>query len=101
MKRFQPPAEPLKTDVAGIADLPPLPEWCYYEYDAAEESDYSLDVGGAEGKPPIGLKEMEFSLKQYSKRMGQPNYIGFNKWKKVWLAGFIEKKHLSIIRGQN
>jgi len=33
--------------------------------------------------------------------MGQANYSAFNKWKKVWVAGFLEKKHLSIIRGQN
>jgi len=50
-KRFQPPAEPRKTDVAGIADLPPLPELSYDEFDAAEESDNSLDLGGAEGIP--------------------------------------------------
>jgi hypothetical protein len=100
-KRFQPPAEPRKTDVAGIADLPPLPELSYDEYDAAEESDDSSDLGGAEGKPPISLKQTEFSLKQFAKRMGQANYSAFNKWKKVWVAGFLEKKHRSIIRGQN
>jgi len=33
--------------------------------------------------------------------MGQANYSAFNKWKKVWVAGFLEKKHRSIIRGQN
>jgi hypothetical protein len=33
--------------------------------------------------------------------MGQPNLSAFNKWKKVWVAGFLEKKHRSIIPGQN
>jgi len=33
--------------------------------------------------------------------MGQPNFSAFNKWKKVWVAGFLEKKHQSSIRGQN
>jgi len=33
--------------------------------------------------------------------MGQANYSAFNKWKKVWVAGFLEKKHRSIISGQN
>jgi len=33
-KRFQPVAEPHRTDVAGIADLPPLPEIAYDEFDA-------------------------------------------------------------------
>jgi len=28
-------------------------------------------------------------------------YSVFNKWKKVWEAGSLEKKHRSIIRGQN
>ena len=100
-KRFQPPAELRKTDVAGIADLPPLLEMSYDEYDAADESDDSSDLGGAEGKPPIRLKQTEFSLKQFAKRMGQPNFSSFNKWKKVWVAGLFEKKHWSIIWGQN
>jgi len=99
-KRFQPPAEQWKTDVAGIADLPPLPEMFYDGYDAADESHNSSDLGGAEGKPPISLKQMEFSLKQFAKRMGQPNFSAFNKWKKVWVVGFFKKKHQSIIRGQ-
>jgi len=101
MKRFLPPAEPWKTDVARIADLPPLPEISYDEYDADEECDDSSNLGGAEGKPPVSLKQTKFSLKQFAKRMGQANYSAFNKWKKVWVAGFLEKKHRSIIRGQN
>jgi len=71
------------------------------EHDAADESDDSLDMGGAECKPPISLKQTEFSLKQCAKSMGQANYSAFNKWKKVWVAGFLEKKDRSIIRGQN
>jgi len=101
MKRFQPPAEPRKRDIAGIADLPPLPEMSYNEYDAADESDDLSDLGGVEGKPPISLKQMEFSLKQSAERMGQANYSAFDKWKKVWVAGFLEKKHRSMIQGQN
>jgi hypothetical protein len=33
--------------------------------------------------------------------MRQPNSCAFNKGKKVWVAGFLEKKHRSIIRGPN
>jgi hypothetical protein len=33
--------------------------------------------------------------------MGQSNFRALNKWKKVWVAGFLEKKHQSIIWGQN
>jgi len=62
-KRFQPPAEPLKTDVAIIAELLPLPEMSYDNYDLDDESDDSSDLGGAEGKPPISLKQTEFCLK--------------------------------------
>jgi hypothetical protein len=51
----------------------------YDEYDAAEESDNSSDLGSAEGKPPISLKQIEFSLKQFAKRIGQANYSVFNK----------------------
>jgi len=101
MKRFQPGAEPRRTDVAGIADLPSFPEISYDEFDADAESDDSSDLGGAEGKAPISLKQMEFSLKQFAKRMGQPNFSAFNEWKKVWVAGFLGKKHWYIITGQN
>ena len=87
--RFQRAAEPHRTDVAGIVDLPPLPEISYDEFDADYESDDSSDMGRAEGKAPISLKQTEFSLKQLPKRMGQPNFSMFNKWKKVWVAGFL------------
>jgi hypothetical protein len=38
---------------------------------------------------------------QFAKRMGQPNWSTFNKWKKVWVVGFLENKHRSSIQGQN
>ena len=100
-KRFQPPVEPQGTDVTGIAHLPLLPELSYNEYDAADESDDSSELAGAEGKPRISQKKMEFSLKQFAKRMGQPNISAFNKWIKVCIAGFLENKHRSIIRWPN
>jgi len=100
-KRFQPAAELRRTNVAGIADLPALPEIACDQYDADYESDDLSDLGGAEGKAPISLKQTEFSLKQFAKRMVQPNFSTFNKWKKVWVAGFLEKKHWSIIWGQS
>jgi hypothetical protein len=84
-----------------IADVPPLPEIPYDEYDADDESNDSSVLGGAVGEPPVSLKQNKFSLKQFAKRMGQANYSTFNKWKKGWVAGFLEKKHRSIIRGQN
>jgi len=73
----------------------------YDEYYPAAESDDLSDLGSAEGKPPIILKQTEFSLKQFAKRMGQTNYSAFNKWQKLWVAEFLDKKHRSIIRGQN
>ena len=89
------------TAVAGIADMPPSPEISYEEFDADYESDDSSDLGRAEGKAPISLKQTEFSLKQFANRMGQPNFRMFNMWQNVWVAGFREKKHRSIIPGQN
>jgi hypothetical protein len=93
--------EPRKTHAADIWDLPPLPEMSYDEYDAADESYDLSDLGTGEGIPPISLKQTEFSLKQFAKMMGQPNFSAFNKWKKVWVLGFHEKKHRFIVRGQN
>jgi hypothetical protein len=78
-----------------------LPDISYDQYDADYESDDLSDLGGAEGKAPISLKQTEFSLKQFAKRMGQPNFSTFNKWKKEWVAGFLEKKHRSILQEQN
>jgi len=101
MKQFQPPAELRKIDDIRIAELPPLPEMSYDDYDADDESNNLSDLGGAEGKPPVNLKQTEFSLKKFVKRMGQANYSVFNKWKKAWMAGFHEKKHRASIRGQN
>jgi hypothetical protein len=81
--------------------LPPLPENSYDKFDADAESDDSSELGRAKGKAPISLKQTEFSLKQFANRMGQPNSSVCNKWKKVWVAGFLEKKHRSIILGYN
>jgi len=46
-KHFQAPTEPWKTDAARIAELPPLLELSYNEYDADDESDDPSDLGGA------------------------------------------------------
>jgi hypothetical protein len=71
------------------------------ERDAADESNKSSDLSGTEGKPPISPKQTEFSLKQFANRMGQPNFSLSNKWNKVWMAEFLEKRHRSIMCGQN
>jgi hypothetical protein len=101
MTRFQLAAELHRTAVAGITDLPPIPEITYYEFDADAESDDSLVLGGAAGQAPISLKHTEFSMTQFAKTMGQPKLSAFNKWKKVLVAGFLRKKYWSIIPEQN
>lgn len=90
-----------KTDVPEVTYLPPLPQTSQHEYDADEESTNMSDLGGAEGKPPIILKQTEFSFKHFAKRMGQANNSAFNMWTKVWVMAFLEKKNGSIIWGQN
>jgi len=67
--------------------------WCRWD----DESDYFLDLSSTVGKLPISLKQMEFSLKQFPKMMGQANYSAFNKWNNVWVAGLMEKNHQVII----
>jgi len=74
---------------------------CYDKFDSDAQSDDSSDLGGTEGKASISLNETEFSLKQFAKRMGQPNFSMFNNWKKVWVAGSLQKIHRSNIPGQN
>jgi hypothetical protein len=83
---FLPPAEERITDTAWIADLPPLPEICYDEYDADDKSDDLSDLGSAEGKPPNSLKQTQFSLKQFATRTGQADNSEYNKRKKGWVA---------------
>jgi hypothetical protein len=80
-----------KTDVARIVDLPPSPENSYDKYDADDGSDVSLDLYGVESKPPVRLKQTEFSLMQYAKRMGKGNCSLFNKQKKVWMASVLRR----------
>jgi len=81
--------------------MPPLAEIAYDDYGAADESDVSSDVGSAEGQPPISLKPTKFSLKAFAARIGQANYSACIKWKKVLVAMVVEKKHRSMIRGEN
>jgi hypothetical protein len=87
-KRFKPAAEPPRTDVAGIADLPPLPEIAYDEFDADYESDDSLYLGGDEGKAPTSLKHTEFSLKQFAKKMGSPTLVHSTSGRKYGWLGY-------------
>jgi len=100
-KRFQPVAELPRTDVPGNANVPPTPEISYDEYDADSERDISADMGDAEARAPISLSRMDFSLKQLPKQLWRPNFCTFNKWKRVWVAGFQENKHQPSIWGQN
>jgi len=86
------------TNVSGIANLPPLPEISYDKFDSDAKRDDLSDLGGDDGKVPIGLKQTEFSLKQFAIRMGQPNFSAFNKWKKVWVAGFSGRSIGSVSR---
>ena len=60
-------------------------------YDAGGERDDWSDLGAAEGKPLLSLRQTEFYLRQFAKRMGQANYRVFNKWKKVGQLGLSRK----------
>jgi len=59
------------------------------------------DLGGAEGEALIIIKQNIFCLNQFATWMRLPDYTVSNTWKKVWLAGFLEKKHLGIIQTKN
>jgi len=70
MKWILPSAERWKTDVGRIAAWLPWTEMSHDDYDADNEIHDSSDVGNAEGKLLIRLKQTEFSLKQITKWMG-------------------------------
>jgi hypothetical protein len=101
MKQWQPAVELCRTDVAGIADLPPLPDISYDEFDADAESDDLFDFVGAKGKAPISSKQTEFFKKEFAILIGQRNISKFNMWKNVLVAGFHKKKHRSSSLEQN
>jgi hypothetical protein len=84
-----------------VVDLPQLPEISCDDYDADRESDDFSDLGGTEGKPTVSLTQTEFTLKRFPEWIGQANYSEVNKWKKIWVAGFLQKKHQSIIWSQS
>jgi len=83
-----------------------LPIWPHYQKFPTVSTMQIITVtihwtwAGPKGKAPIRLKWTKFSVKQFAKRMMQPNSSTFNKRKKVWVAGFLEKKHWAMIRGQ-
>ena len=81
--------------------MPPFRDISYGKFNADAESNDSSDLDGAEGKAPFSLKHTEFSMNQFAKSVGQSNLSSFNKWKKLWVAGFLEKMHQSLILGQN
>jgi len=97
-KSVLPAAKQWKTDVIRIADLPPSPEISYIDYPAYDDGNTQCNLGGAGGKLPVSLKQTEIRLKQFAKTIGQANCSAFNKWQKVWVDGFLEKKHRSIIQ---
>jgi len=90
MKQFLPPVHPWEADVQRMANLPPLPEISYDVDDSYDTKDNSTDLGTAEGKPPVTLKQTEFSLNQYAKRTGQANKNAFNRWQKVLAARLLK-----------
>lgn len=98
-KTVQPAKEPQDTDVTGIVHMPSLLVISYHNYDSDDKRDDSFDLGGTQGKSPISLKQTEFSMNPFAKKMGQANYSAFNKWKKKWVAEILKKKHWSVIWG--
>jgi len=78
-----------RTDVAGIAHLLQLVKISSDEYYADYESNNSSHMGGSERKAPISVKQTEFLLKQFTKRMGSPTLVPSTtgrkcRWLGVW-----------------
>jgi len=101
MKQFRPAAEQCRSAVAGIAKFLLIPEISCIEDNTDYESNDRLDIGGAKHTAAISLKQKELSFKQFANSMGKPNFLTFNKWKTVWVAGCLEKMHWCIIKWQN
>jgi hypothetical protein len=99
--RFKPSAELRSPDVSRSARLPQLQNIFYTLYDAVDDSDDSLDIGGAEGNWLLSLMRAKLSLNKFAKRWGQANYSVFNNWKRVYVARLLKRKHWIIICRQN
>jgi len=60
-----------------------------------------VGLGWCRGQTPSQPEANQILRKAICQWMGRPTYSVFNKCKKVWVAGFPETKHQSIIRGRN
>jgi hypothetical protein len=71
------------TGSRGIASGTSSQQHFFTQCNAKVESYDWLLLMSAEHKLTISVKQPAFSVKQSSNRMGQSNFITFNKWKKV------------------
>ena len=101
MQQLQLTAEPQTAELLWIGVLRKIPEFSKDGYDSKDLTNDLSDLGSAEGKPPLSLKQTEFTLNQFSKMIGQANYSVFNQQKIVWVAEFLETQSHGRIQGQN
>jgi hypothetical protein len=72
----------------------------YGQYDAADENDDLLDLAGAECKPPISLKQTEFSLKQFPKGWARPSSVHPTSGGKYGWGSFL-RRSIGAVSGGN
>jgi len=87
-KRFQPPWDPRTTDVALIAELPPLPEMSYNKYDADDESADSSDLGGAEVNRQSAWSKRNSPWGNFPKWWCRPTIVRSTSGRKYGWPGF-------------
>jgi len=100
-KRFLPPVEQRKRDVACIADLAPLTENDYHDYDADDESDDSSDLGAIEGKPQSVWSNSNSPWSNLPKRWGRPTIVHSTSGRNYGWLGFSRKSIGPISGGRS
>jgi hypothetical protein len=84
-----------------IAVLPPLPEISFDGFEnTGDVFGTTVEFPAQGGIRPCSLRTTEFTDKNLGTRIGQISTI-LNKWKKLFVTGFVEKKHKAIIPSSN
>jgi len=100
-KIFQLAVELRNTTITGILDIPPLLANSCDKCEAEDETEDSSNLGGANAKAQTSPPQTILSLKQFAKKIWQPNFGVFNIWMKEWAGRYLHSKQQRFNWGVN
>lgn len=83
-------------DVAQVEDIPTLLILSYHKYDADNQSNHSMDLGGTEGEAKISMMQTKFSFIHVAQGSGSPNtlHIQVEEIISGWVLGEIPLRYV-------